>query len=123
MQTKLTLAAAADASQHLTAFDPMTIINIIAAAFPVIKQLMSLCNPNPTPPSTRDFVQRHWVGRHNRYLPPFLHRVSDAMETKAQGTSMAGADSMYFDQLAISTLDSIRFGSDTDIQEQLDAAV
>ena len=35
------------------------------------------------------------------------------------GTSMEGAETIYFDQLAISTLDKTRLGSDADIQEAL----
>lgn len=120
---KLCQSAAVDASENLApvGFAFTDIIAIISAAFPVIAQLMSLCNPNPTPPKTRQFVANHYVARKSRYMPPFLHKVSEAMQAKAQGTSMEGAETIYFDQLAISTLDKTRLGSDADIQEALNA--
>lgn len=121
---KLCQAAADDANENLSqvGFAFTDILAIISAAFPVIKQLMSLCNPSPTPASTRKFVAKHYVARKSRYAPPFLHKVSEAMQDKAQGTPMENAETIYFDQLAISTLDKTRLGSDADIQEALSAS-
>jgi len=119
---RLAVTAANEATANLpVGFDPTILISIFSALFPILTQLMSGClpTPTPTPASYRNFVASRY--RRGHYGPAITRRATRATLEQATkvGSAMNDADA---ETATVALLDSIRNGTDEDIQEAMTAA-